>query len=451
MTLCSIRRIIASMGRFVRFIACHVLLLSIIAFSQQPQWRVATGTANTPIAAIDIYRSNPDTMYALGAVSLMSTDNGATWDTIPTGPIGTNGFGALRVDPYNFRIIYASHFGFAGNNVSMSIDGGLTWRLLFIGEVLPANVVELSPLDHRIVYVGVGPGDIWRSTNQGKKWTRLPLGPAAGLTSLAIDPVNDSVLYAGHLGALLKSTDWGATWQQLNLGFQWSSGTTVAVDPSNRNVVYATVYSSGTGLGGVFKSTDAGLTWAEKNNGLDIEHRRIQAFAINPSYPENLLVGIGSIDNNLIYRSTNGGGEWVAFANGLPDSGHVESIAFDTLNNRVFIGVGAWNASGVYVLDGILNVDIIAKQIPAFFALHQNYPNPFNASTVIAFEIPQRSRVSISIYDVLGQELSRLVDDERGAGSYSVAWDAFGVASGVYFAVMKSEVHTATRKIVLIK
>jgi hypothetical protein len=71
--------------------------------------------------------------------------------------------------------------------------------------------------------------------------------------------------------------------------------------------------------------------------------------------------------------------------------------------------------------------------LPTEFALRQNYPNPFNPSTVIAFDLPTAADVSLTVYDILGREVTRLVSEKRPPGRYQETWDADDFASGVYF------------------
>jgi hypothetical protein len=70
---------------------------------------------------------------------------------------------------------------------------------------------------------------------------------------------------------------------------------------------------------------------------------------------------------------------------------------------------------------------------PATFALNQNYPNPFNPSTTIRFELPEASQVRLTVYNLLGQEVKVLANDQRQAGVYDLRFDAAGLPSGTYF------------------
>jgi len=71
--------------------------------------------------------------------------------------------------------------------------------------------------------------------------------------------------------------------------------------------------------------------------------------------------------------------------------------------------------------------------IPSTIAVEQNYPNPFNHSTVIRYHIPAHLRVNLTVYNVLGQVMQTLVDEEQAPGSRVVRWNAGGAGSGVYF------------------
>ncbi len=94
--------------------------------------------------------------------------------------------------------------------------------------------------------------------------------------------------------------------------------------------------------------------------------------------------------------------------------------------------------------------------LPTDFALSQNVPNPFNPSTDISFALPKDSKVSLTIYNVLGQQVKVLVDDYLRAGNQTVSWDgtdATGrtVASGVYFYKLNASEFSSTKKMMMLK
>ena len=97
------------------------------------------------------------------------------------------------------------------------------------------------------------------------------------------------------------------------------------------------------------------------------------------------------------------------------------------------------------------------QSVPDAFALNQNYPNPFNPSTQISFDIPEASElVSLSVYNILGQNINTLVSGSMNAGRYTQEWDATDelgspVASGIYFYELRSNDFVSRKKMLLIR
>ena len=91
------------------------------------------------------------------------------------------------------------------------------------------------------------------------------------------------------------------------------------------------------------------------------------------------------------------------------------------------------------------------EYLPSGFRLQQNYPNPFNPVTRIKYEIPQLTNASLKAYDVLGNEIATLVNEEKPAGIYEVEFDAIGLPSGIYFYQLKVGNYIQTKKMMLIK
>ena len=133
---------------------------------------------------------------------------------------------------------------------------------------------------------------------------------------------------------------------------------------------------------------------------------------------------------------------------GLPDNG-VLSIAIDGSGNK-WIGTGGNEGSGlaVYNEGGVMSVEPDREMIVEGYFLHQNYPNPFNPTTTIHYELPQKSNVQITIYDLLGRQIKNLINQTQDAGYKSVIWDATNdqgqpVSAGMYFYQVRARLRSA--------
>lgn len=122
--------------------------------------------------------------------------------------------------------------------------------------------------------------------------------------------------------------------------------------------------------------------------------------------------------------------------------------------------------NGIWIDDVIINVsfdttltainDPLTKIFPDKFALQQNYPNPFNPSTKIAFSIPERQKLELTVFNILGQKIRTLASGTRNAGQHSVIWDGtddFGevVSSGIYFYQLKTRDFLKTKKMMYLQ
>ncbi len=101
------------------------------------------------------------------------------------------------------------------------------------------------------------------------------------------------------------------------------------------------------------------------------------------------------------------------------------------------------------ILPPVVNSESITSNLT--YSLRQNYPNPFNPFTTIKYSVPERTFVSLKIYDVLGNEIKILVDEEKDAGNYSVKFNASKLASGIYFYKMMTGKFVQTKKMILIR
>ena len=142
------------------------------------------------------------------------------------------------------------------------------------------------------------------------------------------------------------------------------------------------------------------------------------------------------------------------------EDGSLVEISFKVLDSighggfTIAEGIAVDLSGGIDPVQGI-GIDDVART-PVRFELAQNAPNPFNPETTIAYQIPTAGRVTLSIYNSIGQEVRMLVDEIQEPGSYSVRWngrDGFGreAASGVYFYRMTAEGFRDVRRMMLLK
>ena len=107
------------------------------------------------------------------------------------------------------------------------------------------------------------------------------------------------------------------------------------------------------------------------------------------------------------------------------------------------------------ILDGIVYgtlTDVkVDKHIVSNFTLSQNFPNPFNPTTTIRYSIPEKSNVRINIYDIVGREVSMLLNEEKAPGQYEVNFDAGNLSSGIYFYSITAGTFNKIRKMLLLK
>jgi PKD repeat protein len=125
----------------------------------------------------------------------------------------------------------------------------------------------------------------------------------------------------------------------------------------------------------------------------------------------------------------------------------------------VYVKVSDGESEDVEIKDAYISTSVSGIQedtIPEKIKLHQNYPNPFNPSTTIRYELPERSNVTIKIYNLLGKEIVELVNEFQQAGFKIINWDGkdetgYPVNSGMYLYTIKSNNFSQTKKMLVIK
>ena len=126
------------------------------------------------------------------------------------------------------------------------------------------------------------------------------------------------------------------------------------------------------------------------------------------------------------------------------------TIYFWRVRGTNSVGTGVWSPVYRFRTVQVAGVEP-SPDVPSTFGLDQNYPNPFNPATMIGYQLPVSGKVSIVVYDMLGQEVERLVDEVQSAGRHAVPWNGSHRASGMYIVRMTAGSFTATKRMVLLK
>ena len=114
-------------------------------------------------------------------------------------------------------------------------------------------------------------------------------------------------------------------------------------------------------------------------------------------------------------------------------------------------GIYAQNVNSNGTLGNTVGISSWANNVPAKFSLEQNYPNPFNPETTINYELPYANNVTIKVYDILGNEVTSLINEKQNAGSYEIKFNGSNLSSGIYFYTLSAGEFKSTKSMILIK
>jgi hypothetical protein len=189
---------------------------------------------------------------------------------------------------------------------------------------------------------------------------------------------------------------------------------------------------------GIYRSLDNGVTW----DSVGISALPLDAVSF-------------AMEKNRIYAGytrSSGNDFFVWYSDDFGDSWNIFDHQFQFLlhlyiyDNKIWAGTndGFW-----YRELQTTSADPIEK--PSTFNLKQNYPNPFNPSTKISWQSALRGHQSLKVYDVLGNVITTLVDEERPAGKYDTSFNASWLASGIYFYKLQIGTYVETKKMILLR
>jgi hypothetical protein len=221
----------------------------------------------------------------------------------------------------------------------------------------------------------------------------------------------------------------------------WTSDIT-GIPQGNLNSYFTkmTVHKDGT----IF-ATDGTILMERTNNSwttIPFPGNGISAFAVDTS--GTIYLALTNSSNSLIYSSPDKGQTWNHVL-GFDDVPVNSLRSFEGITYVLTDGLGIWSIENIAT--GINDPVNVASS----FQLYQNYPNPFNPSTTIKYSINEKGMVKLTVYDMLGREISNLVNEVKTPGEYSVRFNADRFSSGVYFYKLTVNNNSIAKKLLLLK
>jgi hypothetical protein len=317
------------------------------------------------------------------------------------------GFGAYSNGLYNYN-----------NGWIYGIPGTYDPGRIFIDELDNLWVTFINFWPHQMLWNKIGKYD-------GSDWEVIDIFGAHGLRDLVVR--NDTIFVTTYFGDLKAYAD--TTWQFIIPHEEWL-------------VEKVWKYENRIWIGGEKFCEFYGDT-------LSIIEPITEFLYINNSRPLSLRVE----NDQILWIGTNNG-HLIKFIDSLDvvtgyTGNAIVDIEIDKYNNKwVLI-----NNVGLLLFneDGILDVKNNFKYSPYGLVLSHNHPNPFNPITTIKYQIPDLSFVSLKIYDILGNEITTLVNEEKPAGTYEVEFAGTGLPSGIYFYQLRAGSFVEIKKMVLMK
>lgn len=360
-----------------------------------------------------------------------STDKGNKWTQINLG---------LANKPIWALASGADGDIFAGTDLGLFrwTNNGSQWTQVYSSMTHP-EVRSICIASRGEIFIGVGlymsgnivlfRGKILRSINNGNSWEDVSQSLPDRMINAIVMDKEGNLFVALQDSGVYRSSDYGNNWEPTPLKRTVFS---LALDSSGN--IFA-----GSLLNGVFLSTDQGESWSSL--GGPISDQVVRSIKINTV--NHIYVGT---DSAGIYRSMNGGNSWGRLNDGFVNR-NIYAITFDR-NGYAFVGT---SGSGVFRSANPTTNISEEPRTPSLYVLHQNYPNPFNPTTTIQFDLPKKSYVEITVYDLLGRKITTLVKEVMQAGTHRSTLNAAGLPSGLYVCIMRADKFLQARTMLLLK
>jgi len=397
------------MKRMIFFFIFTMLTCSAI-FSQQ--WKVYPSGADN-INSIDFADSNTGWFAGDGLKLYFWDHDNSRW--LQSGLDGTGWLHYQAVKVFDANTIYA----IGGQGFFKTTNGGRhheDWIKYWFND----DVYGMYFMDKDTGLVVGNLGTILRTTDAGATWTKLPvLNNQVYYYAVEINSSGFGVIAGAEVSSqipkMIKTTDFGKTWQLLSCSLDYYDIYSLAISGPNIIIV-------GDALNGYFigRSTDYGQTWTNVSLPSTAEYLK------DVWLQSNDAIAVGSA--GVIYKSTDAGATWTKQIS--PTNNHLYSVTILPSNHCWIAGAGGFTAQ---CIDMLVGIESNINDPPNSLSLAQNYPNPFNPITTISYALPQESHVQLVIYNQLGQQLATLVSASQSAGTYSVQWSPADLPSGIYF------------------
>jgi photosystem II stability/assembly factor-like uncharacterized protein len=327
-----------------------------------------------------------------------------------------------------------------GTRILTTSNGGNTW----IQSLFPDSNVFLSSIyfiDSLKGFTGGSNGIIFYTTNTGQTWMEsvIDSGFAFGFPIIDIEFYDNEIGFASGgsfdiAGQMFKTTDGGLNWKSVIVGPEPVLDLHIV---DSLNILCA---------GGDFEygasivsTTNSGTNWIYNELGVfGISN------AIGYRTQNEIWVSMNLIDSFLL--STDGGYNWDLLP--TPGSTILSDMTFTDYRNGWAVG-----KNGVILKynSSLINILNTGNFTPGNFTLYQNYPNPFNPVTNLGFGISKSGFVTLKVYDVLGNEVAVLVNENKAPGYYNIQFDGSNLSSGVYYYRLESKGFVQTKRMMLLK
>jgi photosystem II stability/assembly factor-like uncharacterized protein len=259
-----------------------------------------------------------------------SNDEGGHWQLLSRIGSGQDDvITHILVDPRDSNRLYASTWALysGGGGVYRSFDAGRTWQVIALAHETVRALAQ-APTNPKILVAGTLTG-VYRSVDDGTTWERITPAKHDDLRnfdSVAFDPRDENIIYAGTYHLPWKTTNGGKDWFPIGKGMIDDSDVmSIVVDPASPDNVHATACS------GIYHSTNAAQGWT-RYNGIPFVFRRTQLIRQDPQHPETLYAGTTS----GLWKTTNEGAEWKRLT---PGDWVINAIVIDAKNpQRVILG-----------------------------------------------------------------------------------------------------------------